>query len=173
MWARLPTTGQMVVVCPSRTRVILTIRLHSSQSQETGAQLIGALVALSEGVGSVPCTHMLARCPLCVQFQASNFLFWCLWGQQAHVSSHMYMHPNTWKEKKYNFKWRQRLHMPSVMAHTFNPGTQETEAGGPLWVRGQTSLHCEFQDNQRHTVRLSQKQLKKKTKQNKTKKKTT
>ena len=40
-------------------------------------------------------------------------------------------------------------------AHTaFDPSTQEAEAGGSLWVRGQPGLQSEFQSSQDYTVRL-------------------
>ena len=39
----------------------------------------------------------------------------------------------------------------AVVAHTFNPSTQEAEAGGSLWVRGQPGRQSEFQDNQDYT----------------------
>ena len=35
-----------------------------------------------------------------------------------------------------------------VVAHTFNPSTQELEADGYLWVWGQPGLQSEFQDSQ-------------------------
>ena len=38
--------------------------------------------------------------------------------------------------------------MLDVVAYTFNPSTQESEAGGSLWVSGQPGLQGEFQDNQ-------------------------
>jgi hypothetical protein len=34
-----------------------------------------------------------------------------------------------------------------MMAHAFNPRTQEAETGGSLWVRGQPGLQSEFQDS--------------------------
>jgi len=39
----------------------------------------------------------------------------------------------------------------SVVAHTFNPRTGETKAGGSLWVRGQPDLQSKFQDSQGYT----------------------
>lgn len=41
----------------------------------------------------------------------------------------------------------------SCVAHSFNPRTQEAQAGGSVCVRGQTALHGEFQDSQSHIVR--------------------
>jgi hypothetical protein len=35
-----------------------------------------------------------------------------------------------------------------VVAHAFNPSTQETEADGSLWVRDQPGLQSEIQDSQ-------------------------
>jgi hypothetical protein len=35
----------------------------------------------------------------------------------------------------------------------FNPSTQETEAGGSLWVQGQLGLQSEFQDSQGYMYR--------------------
>ena len=35
-----------------------------------------------------------------------------------------------------------------MVAHAFNPSTQEAEAGGYLQVRGQPGLQSEFQDSQ-------------------------
>ena len=35
-----------------------------------------------------------------------------------------------------------------VVAHAFNPSTQEAEAGGSLWVQGQPDLWSEFQESQ-------------------------
>ena len=34
------------------------------------------------------------------------------------------------------------------MVHTFNPDTQQAEAGGSMWVQGQPGLQSEFQDSQ-------------------------
>jgi hypothetical protein len=59
---------------------------------------------------------------------------------------------------------------PRVVAHTFNPSTQETEAGRFLdfWFRGQSSLQSEFQDSQSYTEKPCL-DPPPKTKQNKTK----
>ena len=35
-----------------------------------------------------------------------------------------------------------------MVAHTFNPSTQEAEAGGSLWTWAQPDLYSEFQDIQ-------------------------
>lgn len=40
-----------------------------------------------------------------------------------------------------------------MVAHAFNPSTQESKAGGSLWVQGQQGLHTELQDSQGHTVK--------------------
>ena len=37
------------------------------------------------------------------------------------------------------------------MAPTFNPSTQEAEAGGFLWVPGEPGLQIQLQDNQGYT----------------------
>ena len=34
-----------------------------------------------------------------------------------------------------------------MLAHTFSPSTQETEADGFLWVRGQPDLHSGFHNS--------------------------
>jgi hypothetical protein len=44
-----------------------------------------------------------------------------------------------------------------MVAHVFHPSTQEAEAGGSLWVRGQPGLQSEFQESQDYEERLSQK----------------
>lgn len=44
---------------------------------------------------------------------------------------------------------KQRLSW-AVMAHSFNPGTQERETGRALWVWGQSGLHRKFQVNQNY-----------------------
>ena len=51
-----------------------------------------------------------------------------------------------------------------MVAHTFNPSTQEVEAGRSLWVQGQPGLQSELQDSQDYTV----KPYLEKQKQNKT-----
>ena len=38
-----------------------------------------------------------------------------------------------------------------MVAHVLNPSTQEAEAGGSLWSRGQVGLQNEFQDSQGYT----------------------
>jgi hypothetical protein len=38
------------------------------------------------------------------------------------------------------------------MVHTFNPSTQEAEAGGHLWARVQPGLQSEFQDRQSYYI---------------------
>jgi hypothetical protein len=43
------------------------------------------------------------------------------------------------------------LSNPIVVAHTFNPSTQEAEAGGSLWVWGQPDLYSEFQGSQSYS----------------------
>ena len=45
-------------------------------------------------------------------------------------------------------EFKQRL---GVGDHTFNPNTQEAEAGQSLGVQGQPGLHSEFQDSQGYT----------------------
>jgi hypothetical protein len=35
-----------------------------------------------------------------------------------------------------------------MVAHAFNPGTPEAEAGGPLWFQGQLGLQSKFQTSQ-------------------------
>lgn len=51
------------------------------------------------------------------------------------------------------------------MVHTFNPITQEPEAGGSLWIRGQPDLQSELQNRlQNNTEKLC---LEKQTKQKK------
>jgi hypothetical protein len=57
---------------------------------------------------------------------------------------------------------------PGVVAHTFNPSTQEAEAGGFL-VRGQPGLQSEFQDSQGYTEKPCLEKKKTKTKNKKTK----
>ena len=42
-----------------------------------------------------------------------------------------------------------------VVVHTFNPSTQEAEAGGSLGVRGQPGLQSEFQDSQGYIEKSS------------------
>jgi hypothetical protein len=39
----------------------------------------------------------------------------------------------------------------AAVAHTFSPSTQETEASGALWVRGQPGIQIKFQDSQSNT----------------------
>jgi hypothetical protein len=53
--------------------------------------------------------------------------------------------------------------------YSSNPSTQEAEAGGSLWVQGQSGLQNEFQDSQGYIVRPGYKTKQNKTKQNKTK----
>ena len=57
----------------------------------------------------------------------------------------------------------------AVVAHAFNPSTQEEEAGGSLRVRGQAGLQSEFQHNQGYTEKpcLKNKKTKRKKKKNK------
>ena len=50
-----------------------------------------------------------------------------------------------------------------MVAHIFNPSTQEAEAGGSLWVRGQPGLYNEFQDNQKYIVNPVSKQTDRQT----------
>jgi hypothetical protein len=50
------------------------------------------------------------------------------------------------------------------MAHTFNPSTQEAEAGRSLWVQGQPGLQSEFQDIQGYIVTHCLKKAEKKEK---------
>jgi hypothetical protein len=57
-----------------------------------------------------------------------------------------------------------------VVAHTFNPSTQEAEAGGFLSSR-QPGLQSEFQDSQGYTEKPCLKKPKKKKKEKKKKKK--
>jgi len=42
----------------------------------------------------------------------------------------------------------------SLVAHIFNPSTQEVETGKSLWVWGQPALHSECQDSQSYIKRL-------------------
>lgn len=42
-----------------------------------------------------------------------------------------------------------------MVAHAFNPSTQEAEVGEPLWVWGQPGLHSLFQDSQGYTIPVS------------------
>lgn len=45
----------------------------------------------------------------------------------------------------------------SVVVHTFNPSTRETEVGRYLYLQGQHDLHSEFQVSQgQHSETLSQ-----------------
>jgi hypothetical protein len=37
---------------------------------------------------------------------------------------------------------------PSIVLHTFNPSTEEAEAGRSLWVQGQPGLQKKFQESQ-------------------------
>jgi hypothetical protein len=57
-----------------------------------------------------------------------------------------------------------------MVAHAFNPSTQEAEAGGFLLIRGQPGLQSEFQDSQSYTQRNpTQSQKTKQNKKTKTK----
>jgi hypothetical protein len=49
-----------------------------------------------------------------------------------------------------------------VVAHAFNPSTQEAETG--LWVWGQSGLQSEFQDSQGYTEKPCLKKQKEKKK---------
>lgn len=40
-----------------------------------------------------------------------------------------------------------------MMAHTFNPSYQETEAGSSLWIQVQPGLHSEFLASKSYLVR--------------------
>jgi hypothetical protein len=42
----------------------------------------------------------------------------------------------------------------AVVAHTYNPRTQEAEADGSLRVQGQPVLQSEFQDSQSYIKKL-------------------
>ena len=59
---------------------------------------------------------------------------------------------------------------PGGVVHTFNPSTQEAEAGGSLWVQDQPGLHSEFQDSQGCYTEKSCLEKKKKQKQKQTNK---
>jgi hypothetical protein len=48
------------------------------------------------------------------------------------------------KVERCHFKSRMQ-YMPGMVMHTFNPNTQETEAGGSLQICSQPGLHGEFQ----------------------------
>jgi hypothetical protein len=57
-----------------------------------------------------------------------------------------------------------------MVAHAFNPSTQEAGARGSKWVWGQPGLHSKFLDTQYNTEKLCLNKTKQnKTKQNKTK----
>lgn len=56
-----------------------------------------------------------------------------------------------------------------MVAHTINPSTREAEAGGSVWVRGQTGWQSQFQGSQschteKHTVLKTKNQQTKQTK---------
>lgn len=40
-----------------------------------------------------------------------------------------------------------------MVIHAFNLSIRETEAGGPLWIPGQSSLHSEFQASQSYIAK--------------------
>jgi len=42
----------------------------------------------------------------------------------------------------------------AVVALVFNPSTGKAEAGGSVWVRGQSGSQSEFQDSQGYTEKL-------------------
>jgi hypothetical protein len=52
-----------------------------------------------------------------------------------------------------------------VVAHTFNHGSLEVEAGRSLWVRGQTGLQNKFQESQDYMKKLWIKEQNNKNKQ--------
>jgi hypothetical protein len=59
----------------------------------------------------------------------------------------------------------------AVVAHTFNPSTQQAETGrflsSDFWVRGQSGLQSEFQDSQDYTEKPCLEKPKKKKKKKK------
>lgn len=50
--------------------------------------------------------------------------------------------------------WQETMPILDTVAHAFNPSTLEVEAGGTLWVQGQTGLHSDSWTSQSSTVRL-------------------
>jgi hypothetical protein len=64
------------------------------------------------------------------------------------------------KKKKKKTKLLLRL---SLMAHIFNPSTQETEAGGSLGIRYHLGLRNEFHDIQDYIIRPFLKKEKRQT----------
>ena len=54
-----------------------------------------------------------------------------------------------------------------VVVHIFNPSTQETEAGGSLWVQGQPGLQSELLDSQGYAEKSCPRKQKQKQKKKK------
>jgi hypothetical protein len=76
------------------------------------------------------------------------------------------LHETTYKPKDYEQRW-------ALVAHTFNPSTQEAEAGGFLssrpawsteWVPGQPGLHRETLSGKNQPTNQPNKQTNKQTK---------
>lgn len=59
-----------------------------------------------------------------------------------------------------------------MVAHSFDPRTQEAEVRGFLWVKGQPGLQNKFQDSQDYTETFSEKKKKKRKKKASKQKKT-
>lgn len=54
-----------------------------------------------------------------------------------------------------------------MVAHSFDPRTQEAEVRGFLWVKGQPGLQNKFQDSQDYTETFSEKKKKKEEEESK------
>lgn len=46
-----------------------------------------------------------------------------------------------------------KMELPGIMVHAWNPSIQEAEARGLPWVRGQPQLHSEFKGSLKDLVR--------------------
>ena len=96
------------------------------------------------------CAHLHVGMCIPAYGDVHTFLWWCahlhmLMCTPAYVCAHLPMVMRGSRVQK----------TLEVVAHTFNPSTQEAEAGGPPWVRGQPGLQSQFQDSQGYTQRNS------------------
>ena len=112
--------------------------------------LLGVHTALTQGGSSVPNTNVLgggsggggSQPPVTPALEDWYSLLVSV-GTYIYAHAHTHTHTHTHTNKKVNIK-----RGLGMVVKSFNPSTQEAEAGGSLWVQGQPGLQSEFQDSQ-------------------------